>query len=246
MPLIWGRRVVAEALRSGRTVHRLYFGVRPGTDDPLGEIERLARRARVPVQMLDRRALDRIAGHPEHQSVVAEVLDYQYAEVEDLLEVAAQRSEPPLLLMLDQVQDPQNLGTLIRTAEAVGAHGVIIPRHRAAGVTPAVERASAGAIEHLAVAEVTNLTRTADALKKLGLWVVGLDQDGQSGLEAIDATGPLCLVVGSEGHGIGRLLGESCDLLVKLPMVGQIGSLNAAVAGSIALYDIFRRRRAAV
>ena len=243
MPVIFGRRVVGEALRAGRTVRRVYLGSKPGPESPLAEIERLARRQHVPLQVLERRALDRLAGHQaNHQNVVAEVLDYEYAEVDDLLAVAGARNEKPLLLALDQLQDPQNLGSLIRTAEACGVHGIILPRHRAVGVTPAVEKASAGAIAHLKVAEVPNLNRLAEDLKKQGIWVVGLDEEGDTPLENVDATLPLCIVVGSEGKGISRLLREKCDLIVKLPMRGQVASLNAAVAGSIVLYDLFRRR----
>jgi 23S rRNA (guanosine2251-2'-O)-methyltransferase len=242
VPVIWGRRVVTEALRSGRTVRRVYLGGRAGPESPLAEIERLARRDHVPVQVLDRRALDRIANTDRHQNVAAEVLEYKYAEVDDLLGLAQERGERPLLLALDQVQDPQNLGSLIRTAEAVGVHGLILPRHRAVGVTPAVEKASAGAIEHLKVAEVPNLNRLADDLKRQGVWIVGVDADGDAELDGFDATMPLCLVVGSEGRGISRLLREKCDVLVRLPMRGEVASLNAAVAGSIVLYDVFRRR----
>ena len=193
--------------------------------------------------MLDRRALDRIADTDRHQNVAAEVVEFDYAEVDDLLVLARERGELPLLLALDSLQDPQNLGTLIRTAEAVGAHGVILPRHRAAGITTAVERSSAGAVEHLPVAEVANLNRAADDLKKQGVWIIGLDAEAEQTYDKIDPDMPLCLVVGSEGKGISRLLREKCDLLVKLPMRGQVGSLNAAVAGSIVLYDTWRRRR---
>jgi 23S rRNA (guanosine2251-2'-O)-methyltransferase len=247
MPIIFGRRVVSEALRAGRTVRRVYLGSKPGPESPLAEIERLARRAHIPVQVLERRALDRLVGPTggrmaDHQNVVAEVLDYVYAEVDDLLALAQERKEKPLLVALDQLQDPQNLGSLIRTAEACGVHGVILPRHRAVGVTPAVEKASAGAIEHLKVAEVPNLNRLADDLKKQGIWIVGLDADGDTPLEKVDATMPLCVVVGSEGKGISRLMREKCDFVVTLPMRGQVASLNAAVAGSIVLYDLFRRR----
>ena len=244
MPVIWGRRVVTEALRARRTVRRVYLGGRPGPENPLGEIADLARRAHVPVQVLDRRALDRIADTDRHQNVAAEVLDYEYAELGDLLEVARRRNEPPLLLMLDQLQDPQNLGSLIRTAEAVGAHGVVLPRHRAVGVTPAVERTSAGALEHLQVAEVVNLNRAIDELKQQGVWIVGLDAEGKQDMSDVDPAVGIALVVGSEGKGISRLVGEKCDFLVRLPMRGKVGSLNAAVAGSIVLYDLFRRRLA--
>ena len=242
MPVIWGRRVVTEALRSRRGVRRVWFATRPGPQSPLAEIEQLARRSHVQIQVLDRRALDRIADTDRHQNVAAEVVEFDYAEVDDLLALARERGERPLLLALDSLQDPQNLGTLIRTAEAVGAHGVILPRHRAAGITPAVERASAGAVEHLPVAEVANLNRLADDLKRQGIWLVGLDAEADQSFEQFDADMPLCLVVGSEGKGISRLLSEKCDLLVKLPMRGRVGSLNAAVAGSIVLYHIWRKR----
>lgn len=246
MPVIFGRRVVVEALRARRTVRRVYLGAKPGPASPLLEIETMARRAHIPVQVLDRKALDRIADTDRHQGAVAEVLDYEYATVQDLLDVAKERGDTPLLLMLDSVQDPQNLGTLIRTAEAVGAHGVIVPRHRAVGVTPAVERASAGAIEHLKVAEVTNLNRATEELQERGFWVVGLDEEGDKTLSAIDATMPICLIVGSEGKGISRAVLEKCDFRVRLPMTGKVGSMNAAVAGSIVLYDVFRRRNVTV
>jgi 23S rRNA (guanosine2251-2'-O)-methyltransferase len=192
--------------------------------------------------VLDRRALDRIADTDRHQNVAAEVLEYDYSTLDDLLVLAQERNEKPFLLALDSLQDPQNLGSLIRTAEAVGAHGVVVPRHRAVGVTPAVEKSSAGAIEHLPVAEVVNLNKAADDLKEQGVWVVGLDAEGDKSYDEIDPTLPLCLVVGSEGKGISRLLKEKCDMLVNLPMRGQVGSLNAAVAGSIVLYDVWRRR----
>lgn len=246
MPVIWGRRVVAEALRARRTIRRVYLGDTPRAGSPLGEIADLARRAHVPVQLLDRRALGRIADTDRHQGVAAEVLDYEYAEPDDLLAAARQRNEPPLLLLLDQLQDPQNLGSLIRTAEAVGAHGVVLPRHRAVGVTPAVERTSAGALAHLPVAEVTNLNRTVDELKRQGIWIVGLDAQGRHDLADVDPALGIALVVGSEGKGISRLLREKCDILVNLPMRGRVGSLNAAVAGSIVLYDLFRRRFASM
>ncbi|HUG35845.1 MAG TPA: 23S rRNA (guanosine(2251)-2'-O)-methyltransferase RlmB [Candidatus Limnocylindrales bacterium] len=243
--VLWGRRVVTEALRAGRPIRRLYFGAQPTAQSPLGEIETLARRQHIPIQVLERRALDRIADTDRHQNVAAEILEHEYAALDDLFAVARHRDEAPFLLVLDAVQDPQNLGSLIRTAEAVGAHGVILPRHRAAGVTASVARASAGAIEHLQVAEVVNLNRTVDELKERGLWIVGLDAEGEATLEQVDPAGPLCVVVGSEGKGLSRLLSEKCDWLVKLPMRGKIGSLNAAIAGSIVLYDLFRRRTAA-
>ena len=246
MPLIWGRNPVVEALRAGAEVDKLYLaeGVRPG--GAVDEILRRARTARVPVQTLDRRALDRMAGGGVHQGVVAEVAEYRYAELADLLARATRAGERPLILLLDSIQDPQNLGALIRTAEAVGAHGVVIPRHRAAGVTPVVVKASAGAVEHLPVARVTNLGRAIEELKERGIWVVGLDASAPKSYDEFDYAAPLALVVGAEGTGLGRLVAERCDLLVRLPMRGHVASLNAAVAGSIVLYHAWRSRERGV
>ena len=242
MPLIFGRNPVVEALRAGTTVEKIYLldGVRP-----VGVIEEIGRRARsdkVIVQYLDRRALDRISDGGNHQGVIAEVGDFTYTELEDLLVRAQEVGEKPLLLLLDSIQDPQNLGSLIRTAEAVGAHGVVLPRHRAASITPAVVKSSAGAIEHMLVAQVTNLGKAIDTLKQQGVWVVGLDASGTKLYDEVTYTGPVAVVVGAEGSGLGRLISEKCDYLVKLPMRGKVESLNAAVAGSIVLYHAWRSR----
>jgi 23S rRNA (guanosine2251-2'-O)-methyltransferase len=166
----------------------------------------------------------------------------QYAEVDDILARAEELGEPPLVLVLDAIQDVQNLGSLIRTAEIVGVHGVIIPEHRAAGLTPAVDKTSAGAVEFMPVARVTNITRTLDDLKKRGLWCIGLAGESKTTYDQANLTGPIALVVGNEGKGISRLAREHCDVLIRLPMRGHVASLNAAVAGSIALYEIFRQR----
>ncbi len=242
MPIIWGRTPVVEALRAGDEVERLYLaeGVRPA--GAVEEILRRARAAHVPVQFLDRRALDRLADGATHQGIVAEVGAYRYAELDELLVRANELGERPFLLLLDSLQDPQNLGALIRTAEAVGVHGVVVPRHRAVGVTPAVVKASAGAVEHLPVARVTNLARAVEDLKGQGLWIVGLDASGEKLYDEVDYSVPVALVVGAEGPGLGRLVAERCDYRVRLPMRGQVASLNAAVAGSIVLYHAWRRR----
>jgi 23S rRNA (guanosine2251-2'-O)-methyltransferase len=176
-----------------------------------------------------------------HQGVVAEMSEFRYADVDEILARAIQRDEYPLVLALDRIQDVHNLGALIRTAEAVGAHGVIIPQRRAAGVTPAVYKSSAGAVAHLLVARVTNLVRTLKQLQEAGLWIVGLDVGADRDYDEVDWAMPLCLVVGSEGEGLGRLVRETCDFLVRLPMRGRVESLNAAVAGSIVLYTAWRR-----
>jgi len=242
MPLIWGRNPVAEAFRAGADVEKLYLaeGVKPV--GVVEEILRRARVARVPVQRLDRRALDRMAGGGVHQGVVAEVSEYRYADLDEVLARAAMAGEQPLLLLLDSIQDPRNLGALIRTAEAVGAHGVVIPRHRAVGVTPAVVKASAGAVEYLPIAQVTNLGQAIEELKRRGIWVVGLDAAGVTSYDEVDYAVPVALVVGAEGTGLGRLVAERCDVLARLPMRGKVASLNAAVAGSIALYHAWRSR----
>jgi 23S rRNA (guanosine2251-2'-O)-methyltransferase len=200
-----------------------------------------ARRRRVPFEIHDRRELDRRAGD-HHQGVVAEAEPFGYTHPDALL---ASIAEPSLLLALDSLQDPQNFGTLLRTAQAVGTHGVLIPEHRAVGVTPAVSNASAGAVEHLRVARVTNLARSLRQLKTRGVWVYGLAVDAQADYWAVDLSGPLALVVGSEGSGLGRLVREACDVLVRIPMAdGAIQSLNASVAGSLVLYEAFRQRQA--
>jgi len=196
----------------------------------------------VPIQRVERRQLDRI-GDFKHQGVAAEVSQYPYVELEAILAEADQRQETPWLLMLDCLQDPQNFGALLRTAEIIGVHGVVIPKRRAVGITPAVVNSSAGATEHLLVAQVTNLVRTMETLKARGLWIVGLEDVPQAQPHyQSDLTMPLALVVGSEGRGIGRLVRETCDILIRLPMRGSISSLNVAVAGSIALYEVWRQR----
>jgi 23S rRNA (guanosine2251-2'-O)-methyltransferase len=209
---------------------------------PLAEAIQLAQTARIPVQYVPREALDRACGSPHHQGIAAVASAYRYATVDDILDVAKQKGEMPLILALDSLQDPQNLGSLLRTAEAVGSHGVILPRHRAAGVTAAVAKVSSGAIEHMKTAQVTNLARTLEELKKQNLWVVGVDMDGKQDYDQADLKMPLVLVVGGEGQGIGRLVKQKCDLIVRLPMRGRVASLNAAVAGSIVLYEAWRQR----
>ncbi len=194
------------------------------------------------IERVERATLDRI-GAVNHQGVAAEVSAYPYANLGEILTQAERRDEPPFLLLLDCLEDPQNLGTLLRTAEVVGVHGVVIPKRRAVGVTPAVANASAGATEHLQVTRVTNLARAIGELKERGVWVFGLENLPQARLYSqFDLSGPLALVVGSEGRGMRRLVLESCDVLLRLPMRGHIGSLNAAVAGSIALYEAWRQR----
>lgn len=235
---LYGRRPVIESLRAGRRQFRR-LAIAEGAEADDVAAEAAARGVRV--DALPRTWLDGRAKGANHQGVMLEASPYPYAELDDLLEVAAEREEPPFLLLLDLLQDVQNVGTLLRTADAVGAHGVVIQERRAAGVTPAVVSASSGAVEHLAVAQVTNLVQAMEHLKERDVWLAGLDQGpdavryDQAGL-----SGALGLVVGSEGSGLRRLVRERCDFIVYLPMRGRVESLNAAVAGSVALFAAWR------
>jgi 23S rRNA (guanosine2251-2'-O)-methyltransferase len=238
---IYGRNTVREAMLAGRVRKVL---LQAGASAVSTELQNEARRLGIPIATADRRELDRLAPGVNHQGVVAEVAPFAYSSLDEILAGSEARGEPPFILLLDCIQDPQNLGTLLRTAEAVGIHGVVIPRHRAAEVTPAVEKASAGAVEHLRIAQEANLTLVIQRLKKAGVWVAGIEEtpSAQNYADA-DLSGPLALVVGSEGHGIGRLVRESCDFLLRIPMYGQVTSLNAAVAGSVVLYAAVAQRR---
>lgn len=239
---LYGRNSVLEALRAGRAMRRVVVAQSahgPEVEELLAEVERRA----LPLQIASRASLDDVAGSSHHQGVLAEVGPFAYCRIEDLLAAAGARGEPPLLLALDSLQDPQNFGTLLRTAQAVGVHGVLIPEHRAVGITPAVSRASAGAVEHLPVARATNLPRALGVLKERGVWTYGLAVEGSRPYWDVDWTGPVLVVVGSEGSGLGRLVRETCDELVRIPMAaGAVQSLNAASAGSLVLYEAFRQR----
>jgi 23S rRNA (guanosine2251-2'-O)-methyltransferase len=241
--VLYGRNAVREALRAGRRkIYKVVLAQGTKGTGIVADIVTLAAKSGAPIQRVERRQLDRI-GDFNHQGVVAEAAPYPYVELKEILAQADQCQEAPLLLMLDCLQDPQNLGSLLRTAEIVGVHGAVIPKRRAVGITPAVANSSAGATEHLLVARVTNLVRTMEELKGQGLWIVGLEDVPQARLcYQSDLTMPLALVVGSEGRGMGRLVRETCDILIRLPMRGKISSLNAAVAGSIALYEVWRQR----
>jgi 23S rRNA (guanosine2251-2'-O)-methyltransferase len=243
--LLYGRNAVREALRAGRrTFQRLLVSSGAQEAGTLGEVVKLAEKAGVPIERIDRHDLDRRLREANHQGVALECGDYPYAELEDCLAQAEQRSEPALLLLLDHLQDPQNVGTLIRTAETIGAHGVVLPGRRAAEITPAVVNASAGATEHLPIVVVSNLAQTIAELQKAGVWVVGVEDDERAQeYDRADLDMPLALVIGAEGTGLARLTRERCDFLIKLPMRGQIASLNASVAGSIVLYHAWRVRK---
>ncbi|ACL25560.1 MULTISPECIES: 23S rRNA (guanosine(2251)-2'-O)-methyltransferase RlmB [Chloroflexus] len=242
--LLYGRNAVREALRARRrTLRRLVVSRSVQESGIIADIIRLAEQAGIPIERIERQILDRQLRDANHQGVMLETGPYPYVELDECLSSANARREAALLLLLDHLQDPQNLGTLLRTAEAVGCHGIIIPGRRAAEITPAVVNASSGAVEHLRVAMVTNLSQTIEELQHNGIWVVGLEQDETAqDIDAVDLNLPLGLVIGAEGTGMSRLVRERCDFLVRLPIVGQIGSLNAAVAGSIAIYHAWRQR----
>ena len=241
--LIEGRNAVLEAFRAGRTIDRLL--VLDGCQDgPVKSIIREAKKQDSQVRFVTKERLDQISETGKHQGVIAYTAAYRYAEVEDMLELAGTRKEAPFLFLLDGIEDPHNLGAIIRTANLAGAHGVIIPRNHAVGLTSVVARASAGALNYTPVARVTNLTRTIEDLKKKGLWFVCADMSGDT-MYRVDMKGAIGLVIGSEGTGVSRLVRESCDLTASIPMKGDIDSLNASVAAGVLAFEIVRQRLAA-
>ena len=237
--MIIGRNPVAEALKSGREMERIL--VQKGAGGSVGKILSMAKERGVILQYEEKEFLDRKAGGGRHQGVIAFVSAHEYAGVEDMLALAEKRGEPPFLIVLDELEDPHNLGAVMRTAECAGAHGVIISRRRAGGLTETVARTSAGAVEYLPCARVTNIPRTLDELKKKGIWVYACDMDGETYWKQ-DLTGPVALVIGSEGRGISRLVREKCDFAVSIPMVGKITSLNASNAAAILMYEVRKQR----
>lgn len=238
--MVIGRNPVLEALKAGRPINRIFIA-RGAGEGSIRAIVARAREAGITISECDRKQLDRLAGGGGHQGVVAQAAAWAYSEVDELLETARGRGEDPLLLVLDGVEDPRNLGSLLRTCEAVGAHGVIIPERRSAGLTSVVAKASAGAIEHVKVARVTNLSRTVENLKEKGLWIAGADGEAKTLYCDADLSGPLALVLGSEGKGISPNLKKKCDFAVRLPMKGHLNSLNVSVAGAVILYERLRQ-----
>lgn len=229
-----------EALRAGRRVRRLLYVDEMAREHAVESAVRLAQEQHIAMESVRRDRLDSMA--MEHQGLAAVVAPYQYASWGDVLEAIRAAERPPTVLLLDTIHDPQNFGTLLRTADALRVEAVVLPKHRSVQVTPAVVRSSAGAVEHLRIATVPNLGRAVEDLKEAGFWVAGLDMDGDREYWELDMSGPTALVLGGEDHGIGRLLKEKCDFLVRLPMLGHVNSLNAAVAGSVVLYEIARQR----
>lgn len=237
---IEGRNAVIEAFRSGKPIDRLFIqdGVQDG---PIQTIKREAKKHDTMIKFVAKERLDQMSDTGKHQGVIAYAAAYEYAQVEDLLERAREKDEPPFLVLLDNIEDPHNLGAIIRTANLAGAHGVIIPKNRAAGLTATVARTSAGALNYTPVARVTNLARTIEDLKKEGLWFVCADMDGTT-MYDLDLKGAIGLVIGNEGEGVSRIVREKCDFTASIPMKGDIDSLNASVAAGVLAYEIVRQR----
>lgn len=238
---IVGKNPVIEALRSGRTINKIWIaeGV---NKNQMGPVFSLAKEQGVIITTANRKKLDQLSNTENHQGVIASVAAYDYVEVDDMLARAKQRNEVPFLLILDELEDPHNLGSILRTADAVGAHGVIIPKRRSVTLTATVAKSSAGAIEYVPVARVTNLVRTIEELKQQGIWIAGTDASAKQDFREGDFSMPIALVIGSEGKGISRLVRENCDFLYSLPMVGHVTSLNASVAAALLMYEVYRAR----
>ncbi|RPF49966.1 23S rRNA (guanosine(2251)-2'-O)-methyltransferase RlmB [Aquisalibacillus elongatus] len=236
---IMGKNPVSEALKSGRPINKILIleSMESRAQSP---IMKLAKQHDVLVQKVPKQKLDQVGNH--HQGVAASVAAYEYAEIDDLLAKANEKQEAPFFLLLDELEDPRNLGSIMRTADAVGAHGIIIPKRRSVQLTQTVAKASTGAIEYIPVARVTNMNQTIERLKQEGIWVVGTDAKGEHDYREIDYDMPLALVVGSEGKGISRLVLKNCDWLIRLPMRGKVTSLNASVSASLLMYEVYRNR----
>ena len=241
---IEGKNAVMEALKAGRAIDKVYIA-RGETDKALKFIASRARAAGAVISEVDRRKLDFMSETHSHQGVIALAAVREYSTVEDILHIAEERGEKPLIVICDEISDPHNLGAIIRTAESAGAHGVIIPKHRSAGITAIVEKTSAGAVEHMAVARVANLSAAIEKLKAAGVWVFGTAADADTGLWQADLKGAAAIVIGSEGEGMNHLVAENCDFRVSIPMRGKVSSLNASAAAAVMLYEAVRQRNAA-
>ena len=239
--VIEGRNAVVEALRAGVTIDKIFI-MKGETDATLGHIASTAREKGIVVVDADRRKLDNMSRTHSHQGVIALAAVREYVSVDDILAIAREKGENPLIVVCDELSDPHNLGAVIRTADAAGAHGVIIPKRRSAGLTAVVAKTSAGAVAHVPVARVPNITATLKALKEEGIWVFGTAAEGNTTLYKADLKGPAAIVIGSEGDGMGRLVAENCDFTVSIPMFGKINSLNASAAAAVLLYEAVRQR----
>lgn len=237
---IVGKNPVIEALKSGRDINKILIA-EGSQHGQMQRITQLAKETNVLVQFVPKKKIDQVT-EQNHQGVLAYVAAYQYAELDDLFAAAERKNEPPFFLLLDEIEDPHNLGSIMRTADAVGAHGIIIPKRRAVGLTATVAKASTGAIEYIPVVRVTNMARTIDDLKERGVWIAGTDAKGKDDYRRLDGTLPLGLVIGSEGKGMGRLIRDKCDFLIHLPMAGKVTSLNASVAAALLMYEVYRKR----
>ena len=239
--IIAGRNAVMEAIKGNRTIEALYITAGQ-TEGSINAIKKLAKEKKLVIKEVDKKKLDSLSGGAVHQGVVALVTPYKYCEVSEIIEYAKDKGEAPFIVILDELEDPHNLGSIIRTAELCGVHGIIIPKRRNVGITTTVYKASVGAIEHVMVSKVTNINSTIDELKEQGIWVYGADIAGDEYSYEVDFSGPCALIIGSEGRGISKLTLKKCDKLVKIPMVGKINSLNASVAGGIMMYEVLKGR----
>lgn len=238
---IAGKNPVLEALRASRPINKIWVAEN-SVQGAMKELLQLAKENRIVVQFAPKKKLDQLAEGVAHQGVLASVAAYQYADLDDLFDRAQEKGEDPFFLILDEIEDPHNLGSILRTADATGVHGVIIPKRRAVGLTATVAKASAGAVEYVPVARVTNIAQTIDELKERGVWIAGTDASAKEDYRQASFGLPLGLVIGSEGKGIGRLILKKCDFTIKLPLAGRVTSLNASVAASVLMYEVFRRR----
>lgn len=242
MAIIEGRNPIIEALKNNRSIEKIMVN-KASKEGSIKKILAMAKENKVIIQEVDRHKLDEMSESHAHQGVIAITSDYRYYDLDEILEIPKERGEDPFFIILDGITDPHNLGSIIRTADAVGAHAVIIPKRRSVQITPIVAKASAGAVEYLPVCKVTNIVNAIKTLKENGLWIAAVDMDGQTFYQQ-NLGGPLGLVVGSEGEGISRLVKQNCDFTVSMPMSGNVTSLNASVAGGILLYEVYRQRNA--
>lgn len=242
MSLIYGKNPVVEAINSGKTINKIYFA---NGSKELYDIIKLAKDKKIVVVEADKKKLDKMVEFKNSQGIVASVTDYEYFSVEDILDYAKAKNEPPFVVILDKIEDPHNLGAIIRTVECMGAHGIIIQKRNACQVTDTVEKTSAGATSFVKIARVTNITETLKQLKEEGLWIYGLDMDGASNVYDTKFDGAIGIVVGNEGTGISRLVKENCDFMVKIPMTGNINSLNASVSTAMCIYEITKQKNLA-
>ncbi|MGG1519882.1 23S rRNA (guanosine(2251)-2'-O)-methyltransferase RlmB [Paenibacillus oryzisoli] len=239
--IIGGKHSVMEALRAGRSINKIWIAEN-AQKQFAGPIVAEAKNLGILVQFTDKRKLDQMAEGLQHQGVVAQVAAYEYVEVEDILAKAKSLGQDPFILILDEIEDPHNLGSILRTADCTGVHGVIIPKRRSVGLTATVSKTSAGAVEYVPVARVTNIAQTIEQLKEQGVWVAGTDVTAAQDVYKANFNMPIALVIGNEGKGVGRLIKERCDFLVKLPMAGHVNSLNASVAAGVLMYEVVRQR----